>query len=1131
MNGNKKTQGAVSVFLVIILVPCIVVASVFVDISRVHLSKSVANSSADLALNSLMTNYDYDLSDWYGMVASCQNIEDFYTVSAEYFLRILSSQNLTDDEIVLISDYYAHATNDDTIYDLLKMESKTSVGEIIQSVPDANMSNATILKDQVVEFMKYRAPIELTTEIIHSLNSDSSVTEAIESKENLPLVEDKTAYYEAEGELLAAAFNSYRAIYDYYQSTVNNNFTNEKLIQYEKDLNHYKDVYTEIHNLMISNLYNTSGLSKYNRVTGNLDDYSYDKTDSSISRKAIVQKEIHETIYIQIETDKTDTKDTDTKDTDTNNTKDADTKDTDGSQKVKKVTKTHYVTKTYYYIDGPRITSFLNALETAIDNFKTAKNNYVHAASHLVNNLPGSGSSQSHAVQWWVQANNAVNSFSGMNHTANLKNAAQEMLNAYAKAVKIPECDLGNDIPSGWQERYDNLTYEAKQLQSQYLRSGVVDDGDSYLKLVRTLEEVSASNESKIKPYGVFITVDGKSKSIEEAIPYIMQKVNQINTELKEYIDLLTIAIDGNEGDITVSASNKVKKLEKLTVLSNEYKASLVKWTNTANGTYTTMANENQDEIDMIEQDCGEIDEGKVNILKTRLINIRTQLKTITTAIDSMKYGSKKIIEISDYNTFKILAQTKVSASQIKLTNQEVSSYAATTFDQLFTPLSTNIVTLSNTTDNNFNPAINPTNGSVETPELFIYFHNRFKDISKENVNNKKKELKDAIKIGKNLEKSAKGNGRYHGEGEEISKDFSSDNTFHLATGALSGTMNLIESLLALDVTNIRDDLYVTSYIMNMFSYATYENEGLYDLIDKKTEMTLANRESKYDAVRGTAVNSKGKWLSEALTDSYNKSLTNKMINKTNNTAYCAEVEYILFGKADTNNNKNVQAAYSNIYGIRYALNLVSGFKNFWTSTDGNTTAFAIDGIAKGIAAATGGVIPEPLTKVVLIPILTIFETAKDLDRLEAGFPVELFKTSYKEWWIRVDLSGEAGGYDTPVKNLTDKLDGAFAGPNKDKGLFYSDYLAVFVYLGLTDNNTAKAMYERMAEVIQSNMRNHIGADSYSMKNAQVYFKLNSQIRVEPLMITLPIFNDYDNNLDTKTDWCTFKISTVRGYS
>ena len=97
--------------------------------------------------------------------------------------------------------------------------------------------------------------------------------------------------------------------------------------------------------------------------------------------------------------------------------------------------------------------------------------------------------------------------------------------------------------------------------------------------------------------------------------------------------------------------------------------------------------------------------------------------------------------------------------------------------------------------------------------------------------------------------------------------------------------------------------------------------------------------------------------------------------------------------------------------------------------------------------------------------------------------------------------------------------------------MHYSDYLFLFVYFGLTDNDVAYNMYQRMAEVMQTNMKNQKGVpDSYSLVNSKVYFKLKAQIRVKPIMITLPYFVDYKNNLNTATDWCTFDIETIRGY-
>lgn len=1069
MHKYKRTRGAVSVFLVLILVPCIVVSSVFVDISRVFLGKNVAASSADLALNSLMTNYDYDLSDWYGLAASCQNIDDFYEISAEYFLRMLSSQGISDEEIVLISDYYANATNDDTIYDLLEMESLTDTGDIIQPISGADLTNAALLKDQVVEFMKYRAPIEITTGIIEKLKKgEESVKEASQAEENKPLVDDKCEYYEAEGELLAAAFNSYVAIFDYYSSARSNGMSNDKLKKYADDLTVYKNAYEDIHKVMISNLWNTSGLHQYTRVTAGLDTYSYDEKSTEVYSR-------------------TETKDG----------------------------------ETLYYIDGAKITSLLNGLETAIADFNAVKTNYITASSSLMGNMPGTGASQANSIQWWLQMDRAVNASSGTNYTAQLSEKAAAMLNAYAKVLAIDSCELGNDIPGGWKTKSDNLKSNVRSLQSSYLTGNVTNDGDGYLKAVKALEKVSADNINAIHPSGVNVTIDGVSKTVESAVPYISGKLNEIRTELQEYVDLLDIAIDGNESDHSVPKNDRVKKLDKLVDLVNTYNKKKVDWSNTANRTNTDMGALDRAEIAGIEVLYEKINEASVRELKNRLINIRTQFQTVITAIDSMKYGSRKVLEINDYNSFKAQAGTRVSESGIGLTNQEIENYASSTFIQLFQPNIDKVMVLEHTSDTMYNPEINPETGSVRTPELFKFFHEKFKGLSKQEVTKNKDELDNGKNVGDDEAKKAKDKGRYTGGGTDIAKDFSTAENFNLVEGSISGCMGLIEALIELDVTDIRDDLYVTSYMMNMFSYATYENEGMYQLVEEKTDLTLKNYQGKYGNVKGSE-SRKGSWMSDALVDGYNKTLTNKMINQDNNAAYEAEIEYVLYGGRDGNGNSdNVKAVYNDIYGIRYTLNLVSGFKNFWNGS--NTTANAIKAIATAIAGATGGIIPIPLTKAILIPILTIFETSKDLDRLEAGFPVELFKVDADDWWFSLPDMKTMGEFTSALSNPFEKH-------NEDKGLFYSDYLTLFVYLGLASDRSAKAMYERMAEVIQANIRKLSGENNYSMSKAKVYFELNAEIRVQPLMLSLPIFNEYENDLDTKTDWCTFKVSSVRGY-
>lgn len=1066
MKLRRDSRGAVSVFLIIILVPCIFISSIFVDISRVHLSRSMAQSAGDLALNTLMTNYDADLSDWYGMAASCQSIEEFYEGSAQFFLRTISSQGLSEDEIKTVASYYAAATDDDTIYDLLQVELMTAPSEMIKAVDGANLTNATMLKKQVVEFMKYRAPIELATSLFERWKANSGDLKAAEeSKKNEELTETKTSYYEAESDLLGAALKSYRAIYKYYYAVKSENFNNELLKKYAGNLTTYKTAYEEIHNIYIPNLSNTSDLAVYNRVA-----YSLDKYNDSYPKDGIggyfYTKEKNDVIT--------------------------------------------------YYFDLSKAEDLYTDLENKVKMFKTAKTQFEtnEDAVALMGKELGNASEQINEIQWWVHMNKAVNASKG--HTEELKLAGEEMLKTYSQVLAIDKCELSGEAEDGWDSIYDELIKEVETLQAKYLVADVTDTDDMYLKMVSKLEEVSEKNINNISASVLKLEneIDGSTKTVNDAIVYINSRLVAMRSELQGYVDLLNVAINGKK--------KEVESLDKLTELANKYSTSFEEWKSKAYDTDTELGKEDVKSIegtcekaeDNVSKEAQEINGGAVNALKTRLENIKSQLVTVIDAIDSLKYGDTKLTSITCYDDFVKAAKKDVKSSDIGMTNGELSTYAADTLSKLIAPNKEKVLTLTNMENADYNPLIDPNTKDIETPELFVYMHNKFKDVENDTVEEKQSEIDQGNAQGEEEKKRA-ARGRYHGMGESVKNDFSDPGTFSLWTDLFSSVKGLIGKLDAPSsiATGMRDDLYLTTYIMNMFSYATYEEEGLYSLVENKTELKLPSSGHRPDGYKDYLE----AWKSDKVTDPYNKSLTNKLINKDNNAAYLAEIEYILYGG---DNESNVKAAYGDIYTIRYVLNLAAGFKHFWSIS--TITGKAINYVANFIQNVTCCIIPAPLTKLVLIPILAIFETSKDLDRLEAGFPVELFKMKDTQWWCALSSEG--------AKSIGDIIGGLKGDRNNTgEGLFYSDYLTMFVYIGLQGTNS-QAMCQRMGEVIQENMRKLTKKTDYSLKESVLYFELNAKLRVDPLLGTLPLFVNNGYNMEESADWCVYDINTVRGY-
>lgn len=1101
MYMSKRTRGAVSVFLVIILVPCMLVSSLFVDLGRVFLSKSMANSAGDLALNSLLTHYDSLLKDWYGMAVSCQSIDKFYKESGEFFLDMMKSQDLTDAQLATIVNEVTYGSDNKEIADLLQMECLGDASGLVSPVKGSSLADAAMMKSEIVEFMKYRAPIEMTESIIERIRDDDSVKDAHDAEPDKPLSDAKQAYGEALSDLIKYSYNTYWAIRDFCPIEKSPEISNELIRDYEPQLEDYREIYYCMNKTAIACLVNTQGLKQYKRLTIPLNEY----TDTYTYQ--------HSDVYSEHNGDS-------------------------------------------YIINGDRITQLLDDLGAKIDDFFEEKDdNFVKAVknSDLMNNLPAgttfdigdleANNTAVNPIQWWVRMDEIADS-----HTPALVDAAEEMLKAYAKVCAIDGCTIGDDAPLRWATRAADLKDRVKEAQEKYLTENKVDANDDYLRIVNKLETVSKNNLRRIDADNYSFSPENRTfaaVNMSAAPGVISTALNNIKTLMQNKVLLLNRIINGGFNNIPTKV---ILPLDALADYAAEVKNKLQSWKNEAEKSTTDMGEKDRDEIEheIEEKLSANITKPKVIELKKRLQNIKEQLESVITKIDAIMYNAVKIADIKSINDFlaRVNSGNFINPHEIPLKNNEIFNYAHDKFSRMFVPnadLTKPFVKWSHLDDDNYNPVIYPVDqdgevfheysGKVKTPELYSFLHEQFRSKPRNTVEDKEKEAEDGKAAGADKETEAKEKGRYHGGGGNIPHDFSAADKFGLINDSFDGVTNLFTSLIHLDIGNIIDDLYATSYIMNMFSYATYKVEGLYNLCPNKDSLKLkppgkdgGYYPRAYDGYIGSPnadkESNKGKWLSTDLKDAYNKSLTNKMINLENNLGYEAEVEYILFGGAD--NNDNVRAAYSKIFVIRLALNSVSGYANFWDNIAVNTAASAIQ-------AATGGIIPAFVTKIVLIPILAAFETAIDLNKLEAGFPVPLYKRGADDWTIKLPEASNG------IAGFVELLNGKNGDnePNPKKGLFYSDYLTAFVYMGLNGRDSVEAaMYQRVAEVIQANMRKISKKDNYTMKKAQVYFQLNAEIRVKPLMLSLPLFNgdEYENNPAESTDWRTYKIRVVRGY-
>lgn len=146
-----RNKGAISVFLTMILLPVLLLGGLTVDAARIYSSKVVISDAGELAMNAALAQYEEKLHDEYGLLVMAKDPESVDNQLEELFNRSLNGTGLTSAE-----EY-------DKILDLM-----TEQFDAI-NLAGSEIYRTEVEKQQIVEYMKYRAPACLTETLLDKL--------------------------------------------------------------------------------------------------------------------------------------------------------------------------------------------------------------------------------------------------------------------------------------------------------------------------------------------------------------------------------------------------------------------------------------------------------------------------------------------------------------------------------------------------------------------------------------------------------------------------------------------------------------------------------------------------------------------------------------------------------------------------------------------------------------------------------------------------------------------------------------------------------------------------------------------------------------------------------------------------
>lgn len=137
-----KNKGAISVFLTLILIPTFIFSGVLVDGSRILGAKNLVSGAGELAMNGALANYHEDLKEAYGLLAMADTAGEVESAMQDFFETTLRYVGLEKGDIskalvyLELTDGSFHASN----------------------IPGSEIFQTEVLKQEVLEYMKYRAP-------------------------------------------------------------------------------------------------------------------------------------------------------------------------------------------------------------------------------------------------------------------------------------------------------------------------------------------------------------------------------------------------------------------------------------------------------------------------------------------------------------------------------------------------------------------------------------------------------------------------------------------------------------------------------------------------------------------------------------------------------------------------------------------------------------------------------------------------------------------------------------------------------------------------------------------------------------------------------------------------------------
>lgn len=929
---RKNINGAISIFLVLIMVPMFTFAGTIVDLSRVNSANVVLSGASDLTMNAALSDYNEILKDVYGIFAMSATEDDLTNNLERYFNNSLSNisdldttDSYTRDYINSLTSWLSTAGSEGSA-DFDTLINLTNATCDVSYVGGSEVYHSNILKRQILEYMKYRGVVAVSQELINKFSGFSGFdkqSKAIKAKMNYEKELEKV------GDSCQTAYNElYEARKQKHTSVTQDILGYEIEADCENKIELFKDAYLKTVSLAKENYDNISKYLVYIKV---LEDTSADKLN--VNSNVILYNEI------------------------SNKSSEATENMGEGLKEGHTVTNEAYTHK---------------GLEGVLSNVEYFKSNNIGLTSGCEMNDEKTDFNviSDHDGGFYGTMKSFVDDIKSQKSNINGELSEDNVIKVYQLKQTI----------NNWINNDDNKTYLANiWALKDYFYSCEGND----CKINEYFENIEGfiSDINDIANY-----TNNYANSYKDKVKSLAVEANK---QIRLVFDDCTIMISKYEA-IEKDLNAVISDIESAEEKGEKWKDKIDKVTDKSSK--QTMTSDYESEAQPLKKADVEALRDKVIIVNKEFYqDILDRIKSLKYCGNKLaeKYDSSKVEKADyekDFKKSKIMPDTVDSNGMAAAINSAKANFESDTGNS-FKAFRRLLENDEFSTKSGFT-----TKAQEENQQFFEYLASNFEyksgteeEEKSEASDGGKEALIDKGKVTSAKEK-AKNDKTLSGD---VSSDFldamvtnnsksqqdigvdptdpegSSDDNVTDTADSMSDeeTTSFLKALGDIAATE-RDKLYLVEYMRNMFSCYTTN-------IDP--DAGNPNVEEKKDKEVGSQYENK---------DDFEKTLSGIAISADNNYYYGGECEYILWGG---NPKSAVNKTKASIFGIRFILNLIYAM----SAPDINALTFEW---ATAIAGWT--VFGVPIVQTVLKIALALAESAYDLNQLCLGKSVPLYKSS-----------------------------------------------------------------------------------------------------------------------------------------